>query len=379
VTAKPRIIAFITSYFPYIGGAEIALRQAARRLSHEFDFLIVTARRSPRNAAFERMEEGLVWRLGCGGLFDKWMLPLAAGAIRRRIVDEQIGKRKQLLWGLDISQASLAAARIRRMDPRQPFILTVQYGGTTQRLAHGRWGMIRRSFEFMLAQADHVTAISTPLVELVRMYGHRRKVSLIPNGVDLDLFQPARERVARSRPTVISVSRLEPKNGLDNLLQAIASLTARLPEVECRIVGSGSEHARLQELVSHLSLKERVQFLGDLSHQEVVRHLNESAVFVRPSRSEGMGNAFAEAMACGLPVIGTPVGGIVDLIDDGQTGLIAAVDHPQDLAEKICRVLTDQTLAKRLGVQGQAFVRERRDTDVIAERYAHLFREALAK
>lgn len=377
VKVKPLVIAFITSYFPYIGGAEISLRQIAQQLSDDFDFLILTARYHAKNSAHAYEKEGEIWRLGIACPLDKWLLPLAVPAIRRRIAAERREGRSLVLWGLDISQASLAATVTRWSDALLPFVLTIQYGEPPQRLAQGRRGMIRRSFKFMLANADHVTAISTPLIETARLYGHDGPMSYIPNGVDLDLFKPGGRRKSKVSPIVVSVSRLVPKNGIDTLLRAMALLVDRFSRIECRIVGSGLDLGALQELVVRLNLGAHVRFLGELPHHAVVQHLQESDVFVRPSRSEGMGNAFAEAMAMGLPVIGTRVGGIVDLIDDGQTGLFVSANQPADVAEKISSVLVDRALAARLAKQGQAFVREHYDMRESARLYAGVFRGLL--
>jgi glycosyltransferase involved in cell wall biosynthesis len=376
MTTKPRIVAFSTSYVPYVGGVEIALRQVSARLRHEFDFLIITGRYDRRLPKADQIEEVPVWRVGIGHALDKWLLPVAALWIRRRI-EVDPGRQHQLLWGLDITQASLSAAFIRRLDDHSPFLLTIQYGESRERLENGRMGMIRRSLRFMLSQADRVTAISTPLAGYATGHGYLEPVAIIPNGVDPSLFQRSDLNHVAHPPTVLCVSRLVRKNGIDVLLHAISRIRRALPELKCHIIGDGVERRRLEDLTRQLNLTANVRFLGEMAHRAIVQQMGESDVFVRPSRSEGMGTAFVEAMAFGIPVVGTRVGGIEDVIIDNETGLTATVDHPAELAEQLMHLLTDPELARRLAGKAQAWVREHHDIDNIARRYGDLFREML--
>jgi glycosyltransferase involved in cell wall biosynthesis len=377
VNRRPHVLAFTTSYFPHIGGVEVTLRQVAERLAADFDLTIVTARRTRKSPAAESQPEANLRRLGLGGPLDKWLLPVLATFLRRELTAERAAGRELILWGLDITQGSLAAAWLRRWAPSVPFILTIQYGETARRVERGRLGLIRLGFRSMLAQADRVTAISTALVQLARENGHQGRVWLIPNGVDLNRFRRPGAKPPDGIPTVITVSRLVGKNGVDTLLRSVAALSCRNVSLQCRVLGDGPERSHLEQLATDLGIGPRVQFLGSLPPAEVPRHLWHSDVFVRASRSEGLGNAFIEAMAAGVPVVGTPVGGVMDLVHDGETGMLAPVDDPEALADRIQRLLEDPPLAQRLARRALALVKERHDIDVIAGQYAQLFKEAL--
>ena len=370
-------MAFITSYFPDVGGAEVALRQVARRLSGDFEFIIVTARRRRERRAEETADEGRIWRLGLGSVLDKWCLPALAPQLIRRLTREQGSGGKMILWGVDITQASLLASLVGRNNPRLPLILTIQYGEGPGRLASGRLGLISLSFRHMLRHARHVTAVSTSLLEAARRYGYVGPATRIPNGVDLDPFCRPDGMPAPEKPTIITVSRLVAKNGIDTLIRAMPLLSRRFPSIECRVLGDGPARRRLEHLASDLGVAEAVRFCGMVPHEDIPQHLWGSQVFVRPSRSEGLGNAFIEALAAGLPIVGTRVGGIPDILTDGETGLFARGDDPADLAEKIGVLLADKGLAGRLAAQGMAMVRARYDADVVAGMYADVFREAL--
>lgn len=375
--ARPRLLAFTTSYFPDVGGVEVALRQVAERLTSDFDISIVTARLRSDRPTTEILREGRLRRLGIARGVDKWLLPPLAVLSSRRLVDSSNNGRRTLLWGLDIAQGSLAAAWIQRSQPSTPFVLTIQYGEGPERVAKGRLGLIRRAFRTMLSRATRVTAISSPLAALAAAHGYTRPVDLIPNGVDLELFRRRGPPPSGPTPTVVTVSRLVKKNGIDSLLRAMALLIRRHKGLQCRILGDGPERSKLERLAAELGLGSAVSFCGNIPHRDVPKHLWESAVFVRPSRTEGMGNAFIEALAAELPVVATPVGGVPDIIQDGETGLLTAVDRPQELADRIERLLVDSHLAARLARQGLALVRERYDIDLVARRYAGLFGELL--
>jgi glycosyltransferase involved in cell wall biosynthesis len=100
----------------------------------------------------------------------------------------------------------------------------------------------------------------------------------------------------------------------------------------------------LKEKVDRLGLFSRVRFLGFVSHTDMPKYLKISDVFIRPSISEGFGNSFFEAMAAGLPVIATPVGGIVDFLKNKETGLFCEVNNPEDIARKVQIYLRDRNL-----------------------------------
>jgi glycosyltransferase involved in cell wall biosynthesis len=140
-----------------------------------------------------------------------------------------------------------------------------------------------------------------------------------------------------------------------------------------RIVGSGGEEQKLRALTKELGVEERVEFLGHTSQSDIPNLLTGADIFVRPSRSEGFGNSFVEAMAAGLPVVGTRVGGIPDFLKDGETGLLVAVDDPKDLAVKLELLLNDDGLRDRVARQGQELAVRSYGWDLIAERMNSIF------
>jgi colanic acid/amylovoran biosynthesis glycosyltransferase len=171
---------------------------------------------------------------------------------------------------------------------------------------------------------------------------------------------------------VITTSRLVNKNAVGDLIAS----AEYLPEnVHFTIIGSGKLENNLKKMVEDKGWKNRVHFLGSMEHNDLVLHLQQSQVFCRPSLSEGLGNSFLEAMAVGVPVIGTNVGGIPDFLQDGKTGWFCEVKNPQSIAEKIKYILDEKNKAEVDQVRENAkkLVTEKYNWNVITEQMRELF------
>jgi len=170
-------------------------------------------------------------------------------------------------------------------------------------------------------------------------------VEVIPNGVDVDTFTkdyPANEiRSLRqsfgfpeNAKIIVTASRLVVKNGTEDVIKALA----KLPDEYCfYICGNGELENSLKDLTKELGLEKRVNFAGFKSHQELPKILKAADIFIRPSITEGLGNSFLEAMASGIPTIGTLVGGIPDFLIDGATGLVCEPKNIDSISKAIKR------------------------------------------
>lgn len=161
---------------------------------------------------------------------------------------------------------------------------------------------------------------------------------------------------------IVTTSSLIPRNGLDTLVKACALLSSKL-DWQLTIAGDGPERQSLEILAHGLPVK----FLGRVPGAKIPQLLHTSNIFVRPSRFEGFGSSFIEAMAAGLPVIGTPVGGITDFLTDNQTGLLVPIDDAKALAAAITRLATNKRLWQKLSRAGKVLVRTRYSWDKVAQ------------
>jgi glycosyltransferase involved in cell wall biosynthesis len=177
-------------------------------------------------------------------------------------------------------------------------------------------------------------------------------------------------------PRIVAIGALIPRKAHDVLLQAAALLAGAGKSFALRIAGGGPERSRLEALAAELHVADRVRFLGEVADAQDL--LVDAHVFAHPARSEGLSNAVLEAMAEGVPVVATPVGATIELIEHDRTGLLTAVGCPQSLAAALGRLLDDPPLREKLGRAGLARVRDECSQQRVAERYEEVFTGLLA-
>ncbi|HZZ99704.1 MAG TPA: glycosyltransferase, partial [Candidatus Paceibacterota bacterium] len=323
IEKRRRVLICTTAFLPLIGGSEIAIDEITRRLP-EIYFDIVTGMLESGLPKFERSDNRRIHRVGgslskTGFILPKSFLPLV---VFFKLVSLS---RKNDYLAIHAFQASQAAggAWLYRLLNGLPFIVTVQEGKdlTAQKF-------LTKAFRYLiLGSAEFITVISNYLAGYAQAINHRAEILEIPNGVDTDIFKPAERAQLRQQlgwsatdRIIISVSRLVEKNGIADLIRAFSKLRHG-QEAKLVLVGSGPLESDLRRLAHELGVIDSVRFIGSVPYEKVPQYLAASDIFVRPSRSEGLGTAFLEAMACGLPIVGTDVGGIPDFLEDGETGL----------------------------------------------------------
>lgn len=194
-------------------------------------------------------------------------------------------------------------------------------------------------------------------------------VRVIPNGVSVERYTVRRD--ARPVSTILTVANLRKEKAHEVLLAAAARLTLRYPQLRFLIAGDGPRMAELRALADRLRLSDHVRFLG---HQEdVPALLAEADVFVLPSRSEAFPNGAIEAMAAALPVVASGVGGLVDLIDDGQTGLLVRPDDPVALGDAIETLVLSPARGAALGAAARDEVARRYSFDRMVRAFEDLY------
>jgi len=174
-----------------------------------------------------------------------------------------------------------------------------------------------------------------------------KNIEVIPNGIDLKKFESL-ERKPHDGFIVMTVARLEKVKGVEYLIESIGLINSKfqIPNSKLLIIGDGSERKNLKGLANKLGLKERVGFVGQILHEKITEYLAQADCFVLPSLKEGFGIAVLEAMAAGLPVIGTRVGGIPDIIEDGKTGILVEPKNPEAIAQAIYEIYSGKKFAK---------------------------------
>lgn len=191
----------------------------------------------------------------------------------------------------------------------------------------------------------------------------------IPNCVDTAVFAPPPKPAVSGN--ILFAGRLDKMKGVDVLLASIAELRARGVTCCCTIVGDGPSKKELEQRAAALALNGQVVFTGP--RPDIVSYLHQASAFVLPSHSEGMPNVILEAMACGLPIVATAVGGIPDIIQNGRNGLLIPPGDAAALAAALAALLNDADLAARLGSQARSDAECRYSITSVVDRYLMLY------
>jgi len=236
--------------------------------------------------------------------------------------------------------------------------------------------LLRERVRRSLAAATRVVAQSTELEERFAKLGvPRERLVRIPNGVDVPR-EPRRPPVGD--PTVAAVGMLFEKKGFDVLIDAFRSVRERVPRARLVIAGEGSERARLEQRVRHHGLEASVELPGVLDERGKLELWRRASVFVSSSRREPFSNANLEALAAGLPIVATAVGGNREIVDEGWNGHLVPPDDADALAGAIARLLSDPPLARRLGARARERARDYA-WPAIGDRYAELYARLAAE
>jgi phosphatidylinositol alpha-1,6-mannosyltransferase len=239
-------------------------------------------------------------------------------------------------------------------------------------------------------EARAVTCISSFVRDVVRReYPPAPGVpcELIPYGVDIKLFHPReaesdvrrRHGIADSDRLVVTVQRLYARKGVTTFLDAAALVVREIPNARFLVVGEGPERGALERHAAGLGLAERVTFVGRKdNHRELPAYYAAADVFAFHTLHEGLGIVLLEALASGCPVVTTAAGGTLDIVRDGETGLIVPPADAPAFARAVTRVLREPELAGALRVRARRSAETEFDWDVVAGRYLEVFETARA-
>lgn len=203
-----------------------------------------------------------------------------------------------------------------------------------------------------LEGSDSVIAVSPMMQDEVaaRFPPQKKKIRVIPFGIDADSFKPISRRKGK---TVLFVGRLVEWKGARTLIRAIPLVLKKEPSAKFRVAGTGPLEGELRALAKKLGVEESVEFMGAVPHERLVTLMSESALLAHPANERGgretLGMAVLEAMACGLPVIASRTGGLPFVLDEGRAGILVKPESEKELAGAIIKVLSDAPLREALG------------------------------
>jgi len=218
-----------------------------------------------------------------------------------------------------------------------------------------------RWYPLLLAHSTALCATSHYLADVLASYLRRpRPINVIAFGIDSMVFQPLPKAIMHTPFAIGCLKRLERIAGQDLLIRAFARL-GPAPDGELpilRLGGEGDERDALMHLSATLDISDRVHFAGAVPHTAAQEFLHQLDLFVMPSRAEAFGVAALEAQACGVPVVATTVGGVAEVVVDGQTGVLVPPEDAGALRRAIQRCMDDPDAWGRMRLAGPAWVRE---------------------
>jgi glycosyltransferase involved in cell wall biosynthesis len=293
----------------------------------------------------------------------------------------KVGKVKRLLreFKPDILHAHYASSCgiVAAMTGFHPFVLSVWgddiFEFPRKSIIH-KWAIMKT-----ISIADYVTATSKMLADKTsELIDGNKKIGIIPFGVILDLFKFL-ERPARDTITIGSVRNLTPKYGLKYLIEAFASLVSKYKNVRLVIVGEGQIRRELESLATGLGVEHLVNFVGRVPNDKIVTFMHKFDIFVMPSVGEGetFGVAAVEAMATGLPVVASRIGGLPEVVDDGSTGILVKPGDCEDLKNALEYYLTHPAKMIEHGQKGRKKVENNYDWRLNAALMEKLYNEII--
>lgn len=396
-----RVLIFSVAYIPYVGGAELAIKEITDRVG-DYEFDMITLRFDSKLPEVEKIGNVTVYRIGFTSTNVKvsdralpWQCKLAklffpfTAFFKAFILDSKLRQGSalphgyDLVWAMMANQAGFAALFFKLAHSEVPYFLELQDGTPLSQIKWRRpittllWPLYRAIY----CQADVIKTISKFIKDLAREVGFTGRVEVIPNGVDVARFSapiPEDElvemkvRLGKKMGDIFlfTASRLVLSRGIEDIIRALPTLPQH---VKLLVAGDGEGRSKIEEIAKGIGVRDRINFVGHIDHAALPRYFKAADIFVRPSIIEGMGSAFIEAFAAGVPVIATTVGGIPDFLsdpdrspDDEPTGLFCNVHDPESIARAVKRYMEDPILTARIVKNARALAEEKYDWDLIA-------------
>jgi teichuronic acid biosynthesis glycosyltransferase TuaC len=202
--------------------------------------------------------------------------------------------------------------------------------------------------------------------------------SVVHNGVNPILFSPTPDASRSSDPEILVVGNLQRSKGHELVLQAMAKLQLSFPKLRCRIIGEGPDRVQFEALARELGIAPQVEFAGRQGRSEVAEAMRRCSVFALPSRNEGLGCVYLEAMSCARPVIGCRGQGIEEVIEHERNGWLIPTGGLDELIQGLSALLGSPEMRTRIGTAARQTILEKLTLSHQAQRLVVIYRQAMA-
>ena len=362
----------ITCY-PTFGGSGIVATELGRRLACRGDQVHFISMALPyRLPAYERNVFFHEVAADSYPLFaQNPPLPLMLASMMADVAETQKLDVLHVHYAMPFATSAFLAKQL--VAPRRLPVVTTLHG--TDITVVGQQPAFFRMTKFSIESSDRITAVSQALKEAtVDSLGIHKPIEVIPNFVDPDVFAPKKKRASLLAPAgarvLMHASNFRPVKNVEMVVRIFAAVHERM-DARLVMVGDGPDKPRAEALARTLGVARHVLFLGN---QEVMEELLPLAdVFLLPSSTESFGLVALEAMSAGVPVVASNVGGLPELIENGQTGFLVPPDDLSAHVRAVLKVLGDAPLRRRFGAAGRKVARERFDVDRVVELYRKVY------
>ncbi len=340
----PRKKIFVPSFDfkPQLGGVAHYVHELMTVLYHEYQCDIhILARHAENTAAYDQTSPFYITRIKTANMA-ALALPQWAHAVWR--LQKQI-KPDFLFCPLWFPDASAVYLAQKWGAPQTPYFIAahaMEVVESEKTIKHFlRKKLISHLKQQTLLNAEKIFPVSRYTKDLILQITQtpESKLCVANNGINTNIYKPlstpTKDRFLKPTKNLLTVTRLNAYKGVDMVLRSLPSLLKQGLDIKYRVIGTGTDLARLRKITSDLSLNNQVEFLGALTQEQIIQHYNAADLFVLLSREElpdveGFGLVFLEAAACGLPSLGGASGGIPDAIDDQKSGWLV---NPTDLVQ----------------------------------------------
>lgn len=382
-----KVLIFSLAYYPsFVSGAEAAIKEITDRISPEdIEFHLITLLFDTSALREERIGNTLVHRVGFGGAYLSKILFIPLAAMKAKTLDRV--HHFDAVWSM-MTYMLLPAVLARFLGVRAPRVLTLQDGDPYEKV-------FERPFILPLTPLLDYGFRTTSVIQVISHYlatwpprrGYKGPIALINNGANpRDLKQSVTQEEIESvkqklgkKPGeifLVNTSRLVHQKANDDTIRALTMLPENIRLI---LVGDGGDRPMLEVLTKELGLEKRVTFVGAVDRSLVSVYRMASDIFVAPSRSEGLGNAFLSGMASRLPMVLTQEGGIADYLFDEErnpdqepTGWAVDKDSPEQIAAAVTDIIANPEKVKRITMTARKMVEEKYDWDMIARQMREL-------
>lgn len=373
---------FASAFHPHVGGVEELVRQLAAGQRERGLRPVVVTNRFPKALPANGEHRGIpvvrhsfrvpepTWRQ-MGG----WLLKSRA---TRRDISRGLAARGTDLIHVQCVSSNARYALAAQRALQVPLVVTMQGELSMDATrVYERSAQLRRTWRRALDEAHMITGCSQYVLDEAEerygaSFGDRARV--VYNGIRLAEFDHEAEPSSR-RPYVLGIGRMVEQKGFDLLIEAFSSVAAGLDDIELVLAGSGSAEPALRQQAARSPYAERIVFLGSVAHERAVKLFKSARAFVLCSRHEPQGIVVLEAMAARTPVLAAAVGGVPELVSDGENGILFDGGSAPALATALLRIVGDDQLRLRLVDAGRRTA-EQHDWTAVTDQYLAVYGEA---